>query len=217
MPLHRINERIVLFVHIPKNGGSTVEAWLNDLGPSALKYPGRYDGLLLPPQHFHADLLKAIIPEDFYDDAFCIVRDPLERLMSEYRWAHRHRVLGAKRPFFYKDRSQDVALSRHFARWVRKQFSRTRKDPFTRGNHIRPQSDFLGIEKCRVYRFEEGFVSIMSDLAKRWNVPVPDVVPHENATGQLSLQIDIKTLRLIDKFYADDFARFGYPSAVDRD
>lgn len=79
MPLHRIGDKIVLFVHIPKTGGSTMEAWLHDLGPRALRYPKKGEGLLTPPQHFHAALLERIVPPEFYDDAFCIVRDPLDR------------------------------------------------------------------------------------------------------------------------------------------
>lgn len=216
MPLHRIGDKIVLFVHIPKTGGSTIEAWLNDLGPRALKYPGKYEGLLVAPQHFHADLLEKIIPNDFYEDAFCIVRDPFERLMSEYRWVFRRKMPLSKRLWLQSAKSHEVDLSWHFAKWVRKQLSRTDKDPLTRDNHIRPQSDFLGVEKCRVYRFEDGFDTIMADLAKRWNVPGPGHVPHENATNKRPLQVGDKTRKLIDTFYAQDFERLGYPLATDR-
>lgn len=214
MPLYRIGNKIVLFVHIPKTGGSTIEAWLNELGPRALISPRAYEGLLVTPQHFHANLLEKIVPQDFYDDSFCIVRDPIERLMSEYRWRKKPRE---KRFRLRRDREEGVDQSRDFARWVRKQIKQTRKHPLTADNHIRPQSDFLGLAKSRVYRFEDGFEAIMSDLAKQWNVPAPEYIPHENSTQKLPMHLDDKTRKLIDHFYAEDFKLLGYPRAADRD
>ncbi|WP_375255651.1 sulfotransferase family 2 domain-containing protein [Yoonia sp.] len=217
MPLHRINNKVILFVHIPKTGGSTMETWLENLGPRALKYPGKYAGLLTAPQHFHAALIERIIPEDFYDDAFCIVRDPLERLTSEYRWAFRKRQTAPLRGFrYWRDKDVEAARTRHFAKWVRQQIAKTAKDPLTRGNHIRPQSDFTGVSKCRTYRFETGFDNIIADLADRWKVPRPDVVPHSNATEHQALRIDTGTRKLIDRFYAVDFETLNYPTAMAR-
>lgn len=217
MPLHRIDDKIVLFVHIPKTGGSTIETWLQSLGPRALKYPGKYEGLLVAPQHFHAGLIENIIPQDFYDDAFCIVRDPFERLMSEYRWAFRKRPQAALKGIGSWRRKDDAtARTKHFAKWVRKQFSLTQKDPLTRGNHIRPQSDFLGVAKCTTYRFEDGFGSIIADLAKRWDVQEPEIIPHTNATSPQDLFVDPSTRALIDRFYAADFETLEYPTATAR-
>ena len=38
----------------------------------------------MTPQHFHANIYQKIIPEGFYDYSFCIVRNPFDRLVSEY-------------------------------------------------------------------------------------------------------------------------------------
>lgn len=218
MPLHRIDNKIVLFVHIPKTGGSTIEAWLDELGPRALKYPGKYEGLLTAPQHFHAALLERIVPADFYDDAFCIVRDPFERILSEYRWRYRRRgTLPTGLAAFLPGKVEEEKRAHHFRNWVRKHFARARRDPLTRGNHIRPQSDFLDVAKCRVYRFEDGFEPIIADLAERWGVPRPEGILHMNATKKTPVQVDLRTRRMIDDFYAKDFDLLGYTKSVDRD
>ena len=217
MPLHRIGDKIVLFVHIPKTGGSTIETWLAELGPSALKHPGKYEGLQVAPQHFHAALLERILPSEFYDDAFCIVRDPFDRILSEYRWRYRHRAeLPTGWARFVPGTNKEMARARHFRKWVAGQFSRTRKNPVNRGNHLRPQSDFLGVEGCRIYRFEDGFDQIMADLAARWSMPHPDVIPHANASRKTNFSVDAETRRMIDAFYAEDFEKLGYEKSSDR-
>lgn len=215
MPLYRLDDRLVLFVHIPKTGGTTVESWLSKLGPEALKDHRKGEGLLTAPQHIHTALMERIMPADFYDDAFCIVRDPLERLLSEYRYRTAQRTRHRAR-LDWGARREASRLSKDFARWTRKQLSRARLTPTTGSNHIRPQSDFLGIAKCRVYRVEDGLDTIMADLAARWDVPPPSLIPHENATRKIPFEIDLATRRRIDAFYAEDFERLGYLRAADR-
>jgi hypothetical protein len=83
-------------------------------------------------------------------------------------------------------------------------------------DHIRLASDFLDVAKCRVYRFEDGLDTIMADLAARWDVPPPDLTLHENATRKIRFEIGIATRHRIDAFYAEDFERLGYPTAVAR-
>jgi hypothetical protein len=83
-------------------------------------------------------------------------------------------------------------------------------------DHIRPQSDFLDVAKCRVYRLEDGLDTIMGDLAARWDVLPPDLTLHENGTRNNPFEIDLATRRRIDAFYAEDFERLGYPRSADR-
>ena len=41
-------------------------------------------------QHFHAALLTQIINPNSFDAVFTILRDPMSRLQSEYRWRMEH-------------------------------------------------------------------------------------------------------------------------------
>lgn len=219
MPLYRVEKQVILFVHIPKTGGSTIETWLQDLGPQALMWPGDAgEGLMLPPQHAHSALLQRIVPPDFYDDAFCIIRDPFERLLSEYRYLRKlHRAPYRKGiTAFWPGRSLEDRHDLHFRKWVIRAFSAFKADPLTESNHIRPQSDFLAVEKCRVYRFEDGFKAILTDLAARWKMPRPDKIPHINETKKAHFEVDLKTRRLIDDFYSKDFERLGYARSATR-
>ena len=94
MPAYRIRNKNVLFIHVPKTGGTTVESFLETHGKSSLHNQGvkllkpLSDSFLtrsLPLQHFHADLLVAMFAPDFFDYTFMIVRDPLERLTGMSR------------------------------------------------------------------------------------------------------------------------------------
>ena len=85
MPLYRFHNRLVLFVHIPKTGGTSVEHYLRELGQSAFVHGRKIPGLSMTPQHFHARIYQRILPPSFYDYAFCIVRNPLDRLVSEFK------------------------------------------------------------------------------------------------------------------------------------
>ena len=88
MPIYRINNRNVLFIHVPKTGGTSVERYLGLYAQPALHNQGAKllrpvkDATFTPAlamQHFHAELLEAMFPPDFFDYAFMVVRHPAAR------------------------------------------------------------------------------------------------------------------------------------------
>ena len=83
----------VLFVHIPKCGGGSVEQFLRSYGfrQGMFSIDPAYNSVLkCSPQHMHAELLLGILRVDRFDCVFSIVRDPVERMLSEYRWRIKH-------------------------------------------------------------------------------------------------------------------------------
>ena len=54
MPLCRILDRLVLFVHIPKAGGTSIERFLAASGQIALLHGRKIRGMNMTPQHIHA-------------------------------------------------------------------------------------------------------------------------------------------------------------------
>jgi hypothetical protein len=126
MPLYRINGKIILFIHIPKTGGTSIERALQEEGPEALFNSNRIAGLQCPPQHFHGDILSNIIGDGFIDYAFCVVRNPIDRIVSEFFYLTQHAKIRTghvfdRRKISIYDADQGE-VSKQFSRWCDRVF-----------------------------------------------------------------------------------------------
>ena len=91
MPVYRLNGASLLFVHVPKCGGTSLEGMLTAhpaMEQAALYEIGR-DNLVLQvshcsPQHWHGELLQQLLRLETFTLSFTVIRDPLERLLSEF-------------------------------------------------------------------------------------------------------------------------------------
>ncbi|KIC18761.1 MULTISPECIES: sulfotransferase family 2 domain-containing protein [unclassified Leisingera] len=200
MPLYRNGDKVILFVHIPKTGGSTVEEVLKAAGaPQALKYHKRLGYSNATPQHMHWEVIRHWIPQVFYDYAFAVVRHPLARLVSEYHWR--------------KAITENRELP-DFDTWANRQMNRYPKDNYILDNHIRPQSEFLG-PKVEAFRLEDGLDHAVHTGLEWLGLPVDDVKIHHARKSERSPQtVSQKTLERAKAFYAADFERFGYDPAL---
>jgi hypothetical protein len=203
MPVYRINNKIVLFIHVPKTGGTTVETFLSSHSSTSLHNAGVK--LLrpvanarltrsLPLQHFHAELLEGIFAPDFFDYAFIIVRDPMERMKSEYRHSRELKRLETRLPF-----DQWLTLILGLASMV----------PNLRHNHYRPQADFLCF-KAEIFRFEDGMENIVGRLAARLGLPRPDAIPHKRRTEKIPIRISAASRARVRRIFASDYETFEY-------
>ena len=86
----------MLFIHIPKCGGTSVEQSFLKAG-CHLKLHDRIDNASLdflsnkliykcPSQHFHYEVLEKFVDFNIFSDIFALVRNPYSRLASEYRF-----------------------------------------------------------------------------------------------------------------------------------
>lgn len=203
MPAFRIRNKNVLFIHVPKTGGTTVESFLETHGKMSLHNQGvkllkpLSNSFLirsLPLQHFHADLLTEMFATDFFDYTFMIVRDPLERLKSEYRYS---RALGRL----------DTKLN--FEHWVRLMLGLAAFAPNLRSNHFRPQSQF----KCfnaEVFKLEDGMDHILASVCARLGIPAPGKVPHERKMTGDAFDVTQATKANVRTVYDTDYRMFAY-------
>lgn len=198
MPTFRIGGKSVLFVHVPKTGGTTIEEVLAVEGEMRL-FRTLEEELPCPPQHFHAALLDLLFrPEDF-DYAFLIVRNPVERLFSEYRY-----------------RGTLHTFMPGFSEWLAAAFERFRDDPYHMQNHLRPQKEFLGLG-AELFRLEEGLLPVFDRLG---GVLGRDYAGAERTyhreSGRRHVHYRASDLDRIASFYAEDFETFGYalPGAI---
>jgi hypothetical protein len=203
MPLFRINNKNILFIHVPKTGGTSIETALSHLSPMSFhsrdgkQLKSLLDGPFsrgLPLQHFHARLLEACLDQSLIDYAFMVVRAPVARLVSEYRHSRARGRLDAKMAF---------------SPWLRFSLAAAKIDPNFRNNHFRPQTDFACFG-ADVYHFEAGLENCLSPVAARLGVNDYLPLPHERASEPFPVTITPQDRSLIAEAYAADYARFHY-------
>lgn len=213
MPIYQLGGRRILFVHIPKTGGSSVSRWLGAAGAEGFRIPAR-TALPCPPQHFHAALLQALFPgPGWFDYAFAITRHPEARILSEYTWrkseGRKLRDWGGLRRRAIGEVSE-AARGRDFARWLRRSLRAAARDPYHLSNHLRPQVEFTALEGLEVFRLEDGLAPVFARLAEVTGLTPPQELPREKATGGLPVPLAPETRALIEAHYAADYDALGY-------
>lgn len=199
MPIFKIKNKLILFLHIPKAGGTSVEQWLTDLGGSeSLRL--RYNKISFPcvPQHFHGDLIDALFAPGFFDYSFAVPRNPYWRLLSEYNYRMGHRRWYER---WYPTPS--------FSLWVNYVLSRYKSHPYIYSNHIRPQVEFA-IDNTETYRLEDQLPQLYGRIGQMLDVGTVPSLPQANRSVTRQAVIDAATAEKIHTFYRKDFETFGY-------
>lgn len=211
MPLISANGKRIFFAHVPKTGGSSVEEYLTRRfgGPLSLRdithrRGDKKRGLIALSTHFCANDLEDVLPHDT-DHFFAVVRDPLSRMQSQYR--------------FQRGVSRTRWLD--FSTWLRVMLCASRIDPRVYQNHIRPQSDLVK-EGSAVFRLEDKFTDMVAWLDEVTNSSRPDVtVGHLLKREPENIVMKRQDVELISEFYSQDYERFGYDlpdtTSYDRD
>jgi hypothetical protein len=198
MPVFYRDDVRVLYVHVPKTGGTSLERFFRgnnfkmayfDAGASIAQV--RW----CSPQHMHAEMLKTIFKIEKFDFVFMTVRHPFSRLISEYKMRH------AKKPH-----------RREVNAWITEFLDRYGNNHYILDNHIRPQVEFL-VPHCDVHRMEDGYdAKFARTLSERLSLKLDcEEVGH----FQRGTDTDVESLNKdvaarVRDFYREDFAAFGY-------
>lgn len=199
MPFIQHNGKRVLFIHIPKAGGTSVESWMKGIAPLRLFSMGVPHASRCTPQHFRAQDIRALLGEGFFDYALTIVRNPYDRIASEYRM----RAQLAKESFW-------KGLPA-FSAWIEENLDRQKREKFHLDNHLRPQWEFLG-KDVEVFRLEDGLAAPLAAMASRLGVEPPEIPPHELRSDVLEIDWEPSDRIRVQDHYARDFETFGYPT-----
>lgn len=197
----------VLFLHVPKTGGSTIEklftksGWKMQLRQTNKTHPRLFPMLRVSPQHLHAELLQQLVVTERCDFAFMITREPLSRFRSEYAMRH--------------DLDDEALTPERADKWANRMLKRYENDPYVLDNHLRPQHEFR-VPGTTVYRLEDGMESIVADLRSR-GLDLGEEIPHRlNSTqrrGRNSSEVRFsdRMVSRVQDFYGKDYEEFGYP------
>ena len=185
-----IHQHKLLFIHIPKTGGTSVESKFKLIRKNELYEEKivKIDGILFAKQHWLPYLIEKEFPEKFKNyKKFCIVRNPYTRVISEY---------------FYQFPKQMVT----FEDFVLKRLNLNERD------HYLPQHlYFENIKYDYVLRTEtlnEDFKNMSKDF------PFDGSLRRENKRGNGSEnRMNLLTPEIIEKInslYEKDFKMFNY-------
>lgn len=198
MPAYRIANQTILYFHIPKAGGTSIEKWLAELTQPSLYQSRRSADMPCVPQHFHGALIEHLFGSEFFDYSFCVTRNPYARLLSEYNY----RVT--------IPRLKNKLLPRpSLHRWLRRALSRYASDQFVFSNHIRPQHEFM-LERTEYFRLEDGLHPLRDRLMDVTGQELPDTFPRKNVSRKIATELSEQDAAVIRKFYQRDFEIFGY-------
>lgn len=199
MPFVRYRDRNILFVHIPRTGGTTVEHWLRELGPLRLFSYSLPAFSRVTPQHLRSNDIEELFGAGFFDYAFTLVRNPFERIASEYRLRC---ALASESVWKGTPR---------FSTWLENALEGYRKAAFHLDNHLRPQWEFVS-EQLNVLRYEDGLAAALKQVADDIGAPAPVSLPRKLATGETgpAVRFDVADIERVLATYGADFDRFGY-------
>ncbi len=209
MPIFRIGDKLHYYAHVPKCGGSSVEAYLRTRFGSLAFLNTRY--LDLPedsrwtrssPQHVALADLHRLVPADWIASSFAVVRHPVKRLVSAFQ--------------FQVEVEGTVAALWSIDEWFDDWLKCAGAEPFRYDNHLRPQSEIVP-EGATIFRLEDGLDALVPHLdTLAGNSEGPRRIAAENVRKKAMgpdasrLKPSPETLARIGVYYAEDFRRFGY-------
>jgi len=196
------HERKIIFVHIPKTAGSSIENALGLLRSGCENGYGYkdIDGRPVALQHLLPDGIRKIIGEEAFSryTKFTVCRNPYNRIVSEYHWRVCNKI-GRVRSFDgFLDEVENVIKNNLYNKV---------------SDHFIPQSDFIYDSEGNqvvdhLFRFEkldkaEQFIqdNFGTDKLKRLETSVP-------SRGKIVLTNEQK--ERVYKLYERDFILLGY-------
>jgi len=197
MPIYKYKKNLIAFIHIPKNAGKSIKEMLESkFSCIFFGYQRPYIPNKVTQQHYtYEELRKAFMHKLDIDKiySFCVVRDPYDRIISEWKWQQQNKR-------FLDDSFED------FCKRVR-QSLKTNKTYFD--NHWRPQSDFISDKINRIIKFEkfnEEIKKVFSDINLEWEREI--LV--RNMTNKKNICHTQLTKDIITDIYKIDFENFEY-------
>ena len=180
-----------LFIHIPKTGGTSINAAFNFPKPNSL---------VQIKKHYRWCHIKPVLKPEIWEPSFkfCFIRNPWDRLFSHYRFRKR------------RLKSQDLAHYKTFEHWLNYELFENPKI-----GHLRPQLEWIKDEQGRIdMDFIGKFEQLQADfeiICQRNQLQLS--LPHYEKSHpaiDYKKQYTPEMIDLVGKFYQEDIAYFQY-------
>jgi hypothetical protein len=194
-------------VHIPKSAGSTIAQIGRELGWG--QYFHHRSSALVKGSSWH-------IPIRYFErnpfeghDLFCVVRDPIDRLLSEFHYQFQRLTVPSSRKID----------SEFLERWIRHKFERLESDRHIDDNHFLPQSEYVfSPDGHRLIEHVLHFDLLdeeFSKLAVKYGLDL-SLDQSLNVSKQLFHRSDLshESLRLIQSYYRLDYEKLGFEFSI---
>lgn len=201
MPVFELkNGKKIVFIHVPKTGGTTIEKWLMDCCDRFLLFSkSPPEGLRVTPQHLSLNSVRILLDFDVNTYSFTIVRNPYDRMESEF--------------FYRKNFLKSFSKKRKgidFSKWVIESLKNVQGNPFYYDNHLQKQCSFLG-EGIDVFKFEDGLENIATRIALAIGIDLPVHLGKHKISDRKPVVWSKRAIQQFNEFYQEDFDTFGYP------
>jgi len=207
MPVMTKGDKKVLFLHIPKTGGTTVENvfYRNGWDVSLTGYNGDYVDHIesggnrsYSLTHLPVETLDKLLDGEKFDEIFTVVRHPVDRMVSEYNF-----------------RIEDRARLGEFDEWFEWAIAQYEKDPWFNDNHMRPQEDYINYLVNWV-KLEDGMESLFAKLSESLEEPV--IFRNERSNPSMKVMkvenVSPEMRKRIEDYYEGDMRTFSYKGGL---
>lgn len=202
--------QLVYYAHVPKCGGSSIASYLKERFGALAFHDNQY---LTPPesqrwtksspQHVDRHTLERLVPIEFFDHIFAIVRHPMARAISTYH--------------FQLELERSIPESTSFGDWLKSLREGLEETPFRYDNHTRPMTEIVP-EGATMFYLEHGLDGLIPWFDQlTGNQDGPRAILPENKRGdhvkgvsKARITPSDGDLALLAEIYKADFDRFDY-------
>ena len=198
-------DRKILFIHIPKTGGTSVIDYFNFIQDTRHLF-GRVMNTSLEVSHLPLYVINELFNIDDYFK-FCFVRNPWDRMVSEFKFGVKESPEGIK--LF-----DDTNCFLKFLELIKENLPRIKNNRPSHWltNHYQTQYSYIKHENIRmdyVGKYEN-FQQNLKDLGARFGINKD--IPHLNQTKHDNYKAYYNDLskRLVEEIYGEDIDNFHY-------
>ena len=208
MPILLKEGKAILFIHVPKCGGSSFEKEMEIRGWKEIVSVRGINGkdlefLRCTPQHMHAKILDSFIDINKIEKNIAIVRNPFNRLLSEFSWQKFQGITNLS--------AND---------WLDTIFEKYEKNNFIFDNHIRPQTEFL-FPNTKFFKLEDDGISKALEYIgagdKKFKINKSTIIRKIKGDRMKKTKKTLKEIQAfedrktdIENFYHEDYLALGY-------